>query len=305
MQENPNITKIHFGVYGIFKEDKKILLIKKARGPYTGLYDLPGGSQEAGESFEETLKREFLEETGLTLKSFSYKEEKTIIFSDFTKESLKEGTLAHQGMFYDIKEAVGDISSLGDGIDSLGAKWVDIDTLTPQNATPFVLMAIGCEIIHVADEQDNIISTHLRGTPLPENRYVMIAANILYNLKGEILLHKIAAHKEWDGVWTYSAAGHVDAGEDYQEAAKRELFEELQIKAVDFKEIATLEMFKNGKRRAFHHVYKVISDAIPVPDENEISEVRWFKKEELKALAVTNKELFYPLLLQLIESGKL
>ena len=89
MQENPNITKTHFGVYGIFKEDKKILLIKKARGPYTGLYDLPGGSQEAGESFEETLKREFLEETGLTLKSFSYKEEKTIIFSDFTKESLK------------------------------------------------------------------------------------------------------------------------------------------------------------------------------------------------------------------------
>ena len=30
MQENPNITKTHFGVYGIFKEDKKILLIKKA-----------------------------------------------------------------------------------------------------------------------------------------------------------------------------------------------------------------------------------------------------------------------------------
>ena len=50
----------------------KILLIKKARGPYTGLYDLPGGSQEKNETFEETLIREIKEETGLTLKSIEF-----------------------------------------------------------------------------------------------------------------------------------------------------------------------------------------------------------------------------------------
>ena len=59
-----NITKTHFGVYGSIVKDGKILLIKKSRGPYTGLYDLPGGSQEQGESHLETLKREIMEETG-------------------------------------------------------------------------------------------------------------------------------------------------------------------------------------------------------------------------------------------------
>lgn len=35
--------KIYIGVYGIILNEGKILLIKKARGPYKGMYDLPGG----------------------------------------------------------------------------------------------------------------------------------------------------------------------------------------------------------------------------------------------------------------------
>lgn len=56
----------HFGVYGlVFNLDQsKILLVKKTRGPYTNLYDLPGGTPEDGEGFLETLEREFQEEIG-------------------------------------------------------------------------------------------------------------------------------------------------------------------------------------------------------------------------------------------------
>ncbi len=32
------------GAYGIVIENNKILLIKKAKGPYEGLLDLPGGT---------------------------------------------------------------------------------------------------------------------------------------------------------------------------------------------------------------------------------------------------------------------
>lgn len=57
----------HFGVYGlVFNTEKtKILLVKKSRGPYTNLFDLPGGTPVAGESLIQTLYREFLEEVGV------------------------------------------------------------------------------------------------------------------------------------------------------------------------------------------------------------------------------------------------
>lgn len=57
----------HFGVYGVCIERGAVLTIRKARGPYTGLLDLPGGTPEADESHEETLRRELLEETAGTI----------------------------------------------------------------------------------------------------------------------------------------------------------------------------------------------------------------------------------------------
>jgi len=62
-------THSHFGIYGCLKRDSSILLIKKARGPYEGMYDLPGGSPEQNETNEETFIREVKEETGLDVTS--------------------------------------------------------------------------------------------------------------------------------------------------------------------------------------------------------------------------------------------
>lgn len=62
----------HIGCYGLFIKNEKILLIKKKTGPYDGLLDLPGGSFEFGETPEETLKREFQEETGLEVTKYHY-----------------------------------------------------------------------------------------------------------------------------------------------------------------------------------------------------------------------------------------
>ncbi len=42
-------------------------MIRKSRGAYTGKLDLPGGSFEHGETPEECVKREIMEETGLTV----------------------------------------------------------------------------------------------------------------------------------------------------------------------------------------------------------------------------------------------
>lgn len=50
-------------VYGVVIEKSKILLLKQKNG-----YDFPGGGMELAETLEQTLKREFFEETGLRVK---------------------------------------------------------------------------------------------------------------------------------------------------------------------------------------------------------------------------------------------
>ena len=286
------VTRSHKGIYGIIRRDSKILVIRKARGPYTGLYDLPGGSPESSETPEQTLAREIKEETNCDLASYTNKREKTIFFSQFTQASDEAGCLQHTGILFDA-EISGEPSTHGDGLDSNGAVWVDVNALSGQNATPFVLMGCGKDLINLANDQDYPVDVSVRGEPTPENRYPMIAGTFLFNSKGNIILQKIALTKKNDaGKWSYSAAGHVDAGETYEQAALRELKEEMGIQVNDLTFVGKDYMLKDGKPRSFHHVFRVISDDLIIPDLSEIAEVREFTIPELKRLVQQNPEQF-------------
>jgi NAD+ diphosphatase len=57
---NPKAT-----VAVIFIKDGNVLVSKRAMEPMKGLYDLPGGYVEYGETVDDAVKREIMEETGL------------------------------------------------------------------------------------------------------------------------------------------------------------------------------------------------------------------------------------------------
>jgi ADP-ribose pyrophosphatase YjhB (NUDIX family) len=53
------------GVGGVLIEDGRTLLIKRGSEPLLGQWSIPGGTLELGESLQEGVAREMLEETGL------------------------------------------------------------------------------------------------------------------------------------------------------------------------------------------------------------------------------------------------
>jgi 8-oxo-dGTP diphosphatase len=53
---------------GLLIEDGKILLVKRKSPPSIGRWSLPGGAVEKGEALKDAVKREFFEETSLSVK---------------------------------------------------------------------------------------------------------------------------------------------------------------------------------------------------------------------------------------------
>lgn len=54
-------------IVGGATEEPKVLLIRRAQEPLKGQWSLPGGAVELGETLEDAIRREVLEETGLAV----------------------------------------------------------------------------------------------------------------------------------------------------------------------------------------------------------------------------------------------
>ncbi len=135
------VTRTHKGIYGFIRQNDKILLIIKKRGPYTGMYDLPGGSPEPEETEEETLKREIQEETGCLLLNYSDRQEKTVIYTNYNEKNGHPGCMQHTGILYRCSVEGMPDEGISD-LDSDGAVWINISDLTPQNATPLTFVCL-------------------------------------------------------------------------------------------------------------------------------------------------------------------
>jgi len=104
------------------------------------------------------------------------------------------------------------------------------------------------EFFDVVDENDQIEKLATRAEVHRENYRHRAVHVFVLNKGGLLFLQKRSPTKDRHaGQWDSSAAGHLDAGEDYRQAAERELYEELMVEpgAVEGKEslreIATIE----------------------------------------------------------------
>lgn len=128
-----NISRV--GVYGVVRGGHKILLVVQATGTYANRFDLPGGGIEFGETIEQTLHREFLEEIGMDFKSMNPMENLTAKVEVPSKEGWPSYTFHQIGLIYSVKG----LHALGtEQRGSLKHDWVNIRTLQKDAVSPFV-----------------------------------------------------------------------------------------------------------------------------------------------------------------------
>lgn len=143
-------------------------------------------------------------------------------------------------------------------------------------------MNVGDEIYDVVDENDLVLGQASR-SHIHKNHLLHRSVHIfVFNFDKELFLQKRALCKDENpGLWDTSSAGHVDAGESYDEAAHRELFEELNLKA----ELINSIKIPACKETYGEHVqaYTCVSnDAIKVNPE-EISEGAFFDIAQIQS----------------------
>ncbi len=97
------------------------------------------------------------------------------------------------------------------------------------------------ELFDVVDETDNVLRTEKRAIVHAENLLHRSVHILVFNKHNDVFLQKRSKLKDtFPGRWDSSAAGHLDAGEDYPEAVNRELQEELGITDAPLKFIKKL-----------------------------------------------------------------
>lgn len=141
--------------------------------------------------------------------------------------------------------------------------------------------------IAFVDGDDNVIGSGTKEQAWADGNIHRIARLFVFNSKGELLIHKRSDKlANLPGKWDQSAAGHVDDGEDYLEAAKRELMEEVGIGGVELVEVGKFyqdEIDEDGKvKKRFNMLYEAEYDGEVNFDDGEVSEVRWINMDELK-----------------------
>ncbi|HEY7627219.1 MAG TPA: NUDIX domain-containing protein [Ilumatobacteraceae bacterium] len=145
------------------------------------------------------------------------------------------------------------------------------------------------ELVDIVDDADQVITTVTRAEMRRrrlQHRSVGIA---VMSSDGRLLIHRRSDDKDiWPGWWDIAAGGVVTAGESYDDAARRELAEELGIVDAKFHYIGAAR-FADEQLAAIFHLYRVVHDGPFSFDDGEIVEVRWVTLSELEAMRVTHR----------------
>jgi isopentenyl-diphosphate delta-isomerase type 1 len=151
------------------------------------------------------------------------------------------------------------------------------------------------ELFDVVDEHDVVIGQETRGRVHAQNLRHRAVHIFVFNTAGDVLLQLRSATKDkFPNCWDSSCSGHVDAGEDYDTAAWRELREELGLieptrLMIDWTFLGKIEA-RPETGQEFVKVYACRYEGPFQASPTEIQELRWFGPGALDGLMLNQRD---------------
>lgn len=146
-----------------------------------------------------------------------------------------------------------------------------------------LLMGSVDELVDHVDDDDNVIEVVPRSRVRRENLLHRSVGIVVLNSAGEILIHRRAEDKDvWPGQWDMAAGGVVASGESYEDAATRELSEEVGISGVPLVHVRD-GRFADDRVKAMVRFFLARWDGQVHFDDGEVVEAMWVTVEELRA----------------------
>jgi len=151
--------------------------------------------------------------------------------------------------------------------------------------------------IQIVDHHDNPIGGASKKEAWEKGLLHRIIRISIFNEDGQLLVQKRSTQKElFPGRLDNSAAGHVDVGETYEQAAYRELREELGLKDVSLTHIGdyyvevqddwrTMKRFTRAYTLTLHKPYPIFD--LPV---DEVASTEWMDVEDVKKIVIDSPD---------------
>jgi isopentenyldiphosphate isomerase len=151
------------------------------------------------------------------------------------------------------------------------------------------------EWFDVVNERDEVIDRRTRREVHATGLWHRAVHVLVFDSAGRVFLQKRSMLKDLSpGLWDSSCSGHLDSGEDYDEAAVRELAEEIGVRITEpparWFRISACE--QTGWE--FVWVYRLRYDGPITVDEAEIQYGEWVSPDEVSARIAAQPEDFCP-----------